>query len=455
MQQNWDFHKVKRLAGLALVVLITNMVDQAMAAEINPPPHCDGFGNLQSISLTDWESGLGAWTVGTHDIASPVNFDTPDWAVVGSLPDSRLGDAAFVANLNNGDCVTDLKTGALTLDSPSIEIPVGTQVPRISIDHWFATDKRWDGGNFKISVNGGPFNLIPAFVIEVGPYNNFLFPALTDEGLTFNENPLAGQDAFTTDDNHLIGSWGQSHINLLGIATAGDTIKLRFDFGIDECGGDIGWYVDEVEFYSCSAEFVPSDTKLTLVKQVINDNRGGATASDWILNAAGPTPISGSGPNVSSGDGFAAGTYDLSESGGPTGYSASDWVCVGGTQKDGDTITLAMDEIATCTITNDDIQPTLKVVKTIINDDGGLINDPDAFGLKVDGNTVLNNVINAFDAGNYMVSETGHPDYVRGTWGGSCNTNGSITLVPGQNAVCTITNNDIDLSNIIFRNGFE
>jgi hypothetical protein len=26
-----------------------------------------GYGNLQSISLTDWEAGLGTWTVGTHD----------------------------------------------------------------------------------------------------------------------------------------------------------------------------------------------------------------------------------------------------------------------------------------------------------------------------------------------------------------------------------------------------
>jgi len=58
---------------------------------------------------------------------------------------------------------------------------------------------------------------------------------------------------------------------------------------------------------------------------------------------------------ISSGAGFFAGTYDLSESGGPAGYSASAWVCVGGTQDDSDTITLALGESATCTITNDDI----------------------------------------------------------------------------------------------------
>jgi hypothetical protein len=43
-------------------------------------------------------------------------------------------------------------------------------------------------------------------------------------------------------------------VNLSGIATGGDTVRLRLDFGIDGCNGLVGWYVDEVEFYRCSAE---------------------------------------------------------------------------------------------------------------------------------------------------------------------------------------------------------
>lgn len=423
---------------MMLGFLIMIGLDQA-AAFNNPPARCEGFGDLQSISLTDWEAGsLGSWTAGTHGIADPDFFDTPDWAVVGSLPDGRTGKAAFVADQENGNCLDDDKSGALTLDSPPIVIPAGTKVPRISIDHWFATDKRWDGGNFKISINGGDFNLIPGFVIEEGAYNSTLFTIADNKNL----NPLAGQDAFTTDDNQPSGSWGQSHINLLGIAEVGDTIILRLDFGIDECDGWIGWYVDEVEFYSCSTEFPPSDTSLTLVKQVINDNGGGAAASAWTLSATGPTPFSGSGPNVSSGDGFAPGSYDLSETG-PTGYKASLWACVGGTQIDGNTVSIAQDEIATCTITNNDIAPTLKVFKTIVNSDGGTVTDPNAFGLRVDGNPVLHNVSNTFNSGDYLVSEVGLPGYQPGSWGGDCTSNGSINLTPGQNATCRITNDDI------------
>jgi len=651
MMQNRNTHKAIILTGMALVILVTISLDRAIALENNPPARCAGYGNLQSISLTDWEAGLGSWTVGTHDVANPNTFGTLDWEVVGSLPDSRSGQAAFVANLDS-DCGGDDGTGALTLDSPPIVIPVGIQVPRISIDHWFATELGWDGGNFKISVNGGAFNLIPASAIEIGPYNDTLFPALDEFGTDFNTNPLADQDAFTgTYDGQPTGSWIQSRINLLGIAAAGDTIELRFDFGIDACGGDIGWYVDEVEFYSCEAELPPSDcgngvidqgeqcddgnsfigdgcsntcqiedgwqcaaptlpgtisdpsfeagtpnpswaevsnntigtpiceaavcgtgggsgpsegsfwvwlggttqmqegsvsqsvvipstvtdltfdlevptcdsasdyievlidgarellingssplcgidgystqsvdisayaddgthdlefhsetfsdngavsnffidvismpgnpsvctqgndTSLTLVKKVTNNNGGSATPANWTLTAIGPTGFSGPGPSVSNGAGFEAGSYDLSESGGPAGYAASDWVCTGGTQN-AKTITLALGEAATCTITNDDMTPTLRVVKTIINDNGGTVTNPNAFGLKVDGGSVLHNAINAFDAGNHTVSEDGLAGYQPGTWGGDCNPDGSITLVLGEAAACTITNDD-------------
>ena len=131
----------------------------------------------------------------------------------------------------------------------------GTLVPRISVDHWVATEFQYDGGNIKVSVDGGEFELIPASAIDFNPYNSTLDSA--DVG---NTNPLAGEDAFTgTDDGGSSGSWGQSHITLYDIAQAEETIQLRFDFGVDSCIGVTGWYVDDVEVYSCSAELPPSD----------------------------------------------------------------------------------------------------------------------------------------------------------------------------------------------------
>lgn len=250
------------VSGLILVNLF--LAENILAATVppanDPPLRCMGYGNVQSISLSDWESGLGSWTTGTHDVAKRGTFDTPDWAVVGNLPGGQSGTAAFVANLNSGDCGADDESGALNLDSPLIVLPVGPQVPRISFKHWFDIEQDWDGGNLKISVNGGPFNLVPKTAIEVGTYSDSLLPAQDEDEFDLNTNPLAGQDVYTGTYNNLLeGSWIESHVNLLGIAAGGDSVRLRFDFGVDGCSGAIGWYIDEVEFYRCDAELPPSD----------------------------------------------------------------------------------------------------------------------------------------------------------------------------------------------------
>jgi len=46
------------------------------------------------------------------------------------------------------------------------------------------------------------------------------------------------------------------------------------------------------------------------------------------------------------------------------------------------------------------------------------------------------------NAGAHTVSETSLAGYVAGAWGGACAANGTLTLVQGQNATCTITNSD-------------
>jgi len=436
-------HKICHMAGMALVLISAFHIDEVIAAD---PERCEGFGDLRSISLTTWESGnVDPWVFGTRETAA--DFNTPDWTVLGSLPDNRSGQAAFVEDIDDWwNCDGDIDgSGVLTLESPLIKIDEDIKVPRISLDHWFAMEAgklgAWDGGNLKISVNQGAYFLIPASAIEVDPYNYTLFPS---DGDPFSTNPLAGEKVYSGP----ILSWWQSRINLLGIAVAGNDIQLRFEFGIDSCGGDIGWYVDDVEIYGCSAEVPPSETSLTLVKQVNNNNGGNAVPSDWTLSASGPSPFSGSGPSVSK-VGLTAGTYDLSESG-PDGYLASNWDCDFGAQVD-DTITIASGQVVTCTITNNDIQPTLTVVKTIINDNGGTVTNPNAFGLKINGNSVSDSVSNAINAGNHTVSEDGLGGYQAGAWGGNCNSNGTIALAVGQNATCTITNNDIAPTLTVFK----
>ena len=210
----------------------------------NPPPLCKEYSVVETISLQDWEGGLGSWTVGTRDEADPLTFDTPDWAVEGDLPGGRTGSAAFVADLAIGDCGADTEAGVLYLESPVIVIPPGSATPRIAVDHWVATEANWDGSNVKFSVNGGSWQLIPGSAFEFNTYNSTL---------NTSDNPMGSEKAFTGSDGGSVeGSWGQSQINLSGIAQAGDNIRLRFEMGLDGCNGVVGWYVDEVQVYSCT-----------------------------------------------------------------------------------------------------------------------------------------------------------------------------------------------------------
>ncbi|MBI2764688.1 MAG: hypothetical protein HYX53_02115, partial [Chloroflexi bacterium] len=123
--------------------------------------------------------------------------------------------------------------------------------------------------------------------------------------------------------------------------------------------------------------------KLHLRKVVVNDNGGTATVADFTLtaNGTGSNDLSGTSP-VDSGPGLLADTWALSETS-PAGYSASAWVCVGGTQN-GSNITVANGGEATCTITNNDVAPKLHLRKVVVNDNGGTATAAD-FTLTADG----------------------------------------------------------------------
>lgn len=244
--------------AIAAVELRTDPTQCGFSSLLDPsaPALCGG-GTVTTIHLQDWESGLGSWTVGTHSVLNPPTFDTPDWAVVGSLPDSQPGQAAFVIDDPAlGNCAGDNEAGVLYLQSPAIVVPGPIAKLRLAFDHWHSTEEGWDGGNLKIRVNGGSYQLVPASAFTFNGYNDTLNTA--GQG---NDNPLQGEEAFTgSDGGSLSGSWGQSQVDLSAFAGEGDTVELRFELGIDGCNGRIGWYVDDVHLYSCPDEILCDPT---------------------------------------------------------------------------------------------------------------------------------------------------------------------------------------------------
>jgi hypothetical protein len=187
------------------------------------------------------------------------------------------------------------------------------------------------------------------------------------------------------------------------------------------------------EVITCTFTNTARKPKLTLVKVVNNQYGGTATAADFQARINGANVPWGVAQVLD------PGSYTASEQFTITGYTAGPWT--GDCAANG-TVTLALGDDKTCTITNSDVQPKLRLIKTVVNDNGGTLTVAD-FPLFVNATAVLSGAWNGFNAGTYTASETEQPGYAAGPWGGDCATNGSVTLVVGDEKTCTITNNDI------------
>ncbi|MFE9492616.1 hypothetical protein ACFYNF_40575 [Streptomyces sp. NPDC006641] len=105
---------------------------------------------------------------------------------------------------------------------------------------------------------------------------------------------------------------------------------------------------------SCEDE---DESRLTLVKRVVNQHGGTAEPGDWTLTADGPEDLAGtSGSDEVTDVTVPSGTYTLGESGGPEGYRPSGWTCTGSTGEDvpvvDDQVTITAGGRVTCTLTN-------------------------------------------------------------------------------------------------------
>lgn len=252
----------------------------------NAPALCAAPTVPTTFYQQSWENGLDHWTVGRRALLHPNQFTIPDWSVVTDLPDGRSGSGAFGPDpIYNGDnCQTLDESGVVYLQSPPLTVPTYATTPRLAFDHWLATEVGWDGGNLKIRVNGGGWTTVAATALRFNSYNATL-------NTLNNTNPLAGEPAFTgSNHSSAKGSWGQTQVDLSSYARPGDQIELRFELGLDGCNGLVGWYVDDVHAYACTA---PSD--VTISKTAIPSTAlpGQPVTFQLTLGNANATPASG------------------------------------------------------------------------------------------------------------------------------------------------------------------
>lgn len=251
---------------------VTQVLNAVYAVELKINPDACGFDTLLSpapplcaaattsrLYYEDWETGLGGWNVSQLP-TNPGTWESRDWVLSSSLPGSRPGNGVFGIDPINGNCSTDLENGIIRLESPIINIPEVTGGSfEMAFDHYVGTEAEWDGGNIKYSLNGGAWTIIPNGSYSVNPPNGTIQPVSAG-----NDNPLAGENAFTGGDEGTAGSgsWGQSVIDLSSIGvTSNSNIQFRWEMGTDGCNGAIGWYLDDIVIYNCTGTLSITDSE--------------------------------------------------------------------------------------------------------------------------------------------------------------------------------------------------
>lgn len=275
----------------------------------NAPAPC-GDGRSRKLFFNEnFTDGLAGWTAETSGgVPSGTNYPWVSRTSSGnSAAGAHTGPVAYAQDTNHGNCsggAGDVTSRDAIISPPIVFNTTAVTDPRLTFDHYVATEAGVDGGNVKIRLNGGAWQAVPNTAYTFNPMPSTLEVA-------GNTNPLAGEEAFTgTNGGVSTGSWGQSQIDLAFLELLpNDTIEIKLDFGRDGCFGIAdggGWYVDNVIVSVCRAKVRMTTTRVsqpstygdpsTLRVSVARDGTTGSVPNGLleVRNAAGATVGEGS-----------------------------------------------------------------------------------------------------------------------------------------------------------------
>jgi Tfp pilus assembly protein PilV len=172
-----------------------------------------------------------------------------------------------------------------------------------------------------------------------------------------------------------------------------------------------------------------------MVNKVVINHGLTKTQADFAPYKVGATTVTLASSTV-----FAPGTYTVSE----TTDSNYIQTFTGDCNTSGQ-ITLASGTAKLCTITNEEKLSYVTINSTVVNH-GKAKTSADFAPYKVGSTTVTLGAPTPINSGTYSISEVMDPSYNL-TFTGGCFTNGTITLVSGDNKVCQITNEEIIVGN--------
>jgi len=452
-----------------------------------------------SIPLTAWSLGLSDYLNTSEVISSSSQFEsdtTNNTDTVQIIPNAELVIVKEVVNDDGGsgglsDFAVASSAGTLVFDggvaagttttytADTLYVPPGTySLTELDFDGY--TEGAW---SCTVGTVGSPAFDAGSVTLAFGEQtvctivNDDIAPTLTLAKTVINDNGgiLADTDfSLSVDaavvasgvattvaantpiliseldvDGYSEGTWACSDAN--GLTTVLPTAGLATGESITlEPGSDV----------TCAISNDDIAPTLTLAKTVINDHGGDLAIIDFDISIDAAVVTSGAPYTVLANTPITISELDVD------GYIEGTWACTDANSltpvlptaglATGETITLASGSDVTCVISNDDIQPTLTLTKTLVNDNGGLNAIVD-FDLSIDGTVVSSGApTNVLANTAITIAELDLDGYTEGTW--SCTdanglttalpvagvaTGESLTLEPGSDVNCAITNDDV------------
>jgi len=398
--------------------------------------------------------------VGTSETVSCTFTNEPSTGHIIVVKDAVPNDAqnfTFTNNFGNGNPASfdldDDADGTLSNTRDSV-VTAGTySVSEGAVAGWTQT-----------SANCSDGSPISAVVVSPGETVTCTFTNTKDATLTLvktviNNNggtAVANDFQAKIDGNNV--PWGVAQVVSVGTHTASETTLAGYTASVwgTDCAADGSVTLAAGDNKSCTITNNDIQPKLTVTKVVVNDNGGTKVIADF--------PLFVDQTSVTSGvqNGFNVGAYIVSETG-DSGYAAT---ITGDCDAQGN-VSLALADVKSCTITNNDIPATLKIIKDAVpndckdfsfttnwnggftlDDDGGVVdcldtNQPQSkefTNLSVGSYTVTETVPNFWQLGSITCvnKDTGLPFPV------TVNGNGmTVNLGLAENVECTFTNNKL------------
>lgn len=395
------------------------------------------------LGVSQIRNSISGGDVPTDCTTCSVSTPTPPYAPLSPPTLSCSTDGAYFNTAYNGS--GGIKpSGFDDYWQLAISTPV-TGAPPSSLSYGAATIVDNPDGGWAVSPFGNASWIFPTATGE--PWGNYdvfyryqfnLDPGVTPSSLSLLMNYYADDDVVQVYVNGAAQGISAQGAYWTGGGASG-ILNKNFKTGLNEIivhtrnGNGVGGFMAQV-----SADSI-CQPKLTLRKEVLNDQKGTAVPTDFTLRATGKAPLTNSIQGVMDDAAITnasvpGGTYVLAEDNKP-GYLASAYSCsIDGAAAQPVTngeIALVNGQNAICTIVNDDQNPKLTLEKT------GTLNDTDGDGL-IDPGETISYSFRVENTGDVPLTDVTVKDSLLDAAGISV-TPGPQTVQPGGSAVFTAT----------------